>query len=1476
MGSAAVAPAAHTPWALQLGVVLTCLLATTCHGLNHEGWLLLTLKKQMVDTFHHLDDWNPGDPSPCGWKGVNCSSGSTPAVVSLNLSNMNLSGTVDPSIGGLTELTNLDLSFNGFSGTIPAEIGNCSKLTGLYLNNNQFQGTIPPELGKLTMMITFNLCNNKLFGPIPDEIGNMASLEDLVGYSNNLSGSIPHTIGRLKNLKTVRLGQNAISGNIPVEIGECLNLVVFGLAQNKLGGPLPKEIGKLTLMTDLILWGNQLSGVIPPEIGNCINLRTIALYDNNLVGPIPATIGNIQNLQRLYLYRNLLNGTIPLEIANLSLAEEIDFSENVLTGGVPKEFGKIPRLYLLYLFQNQLTGPIPTELCVLKNLSKLDLSINTLSGPIPACFQYMSRLIQLQLFNNMLSGDIPPRFGIYSRLWVVDFSNNNITGQIPRDLCRQSNLILLNLGANKLIGNIPHGITRCKSLVQLRLADNSLTGSFPTDLCNLVNLTTIELGRNKFNGPIPPQIGNCKALQRLDLTNNYFTSELPQEIGNLSKLVVFNISSNRLGGSIPLEIFNCTMLQRLDLSQNSFEGSLPNEVGSLPQLELLSFADNRLSGQIPPILGKLSHLTALQIGGNQFSGGIPKELGLLSSLQIAMNLSYNNLSGNIPSELGNLALLENLFLNNNKLTGEIPDTFANLSSLLEFNVSYNNLTGALPTVPLFDNMASTCFLGNKGLCGGQLGKCGSESVSSSQSSNSGSPPLGKVIAIVAAVIGGISLILIVIIVYHMRKPLETVAPLQDKQIFSAGSNMQVSTKDAYTFQELVSATNNFDESCVIGRGACGTVYRAILKAGQTIAVKKLASNREGSNTDNSFRAEILTLGKIRHRNIVKLYGFIYHQGSNLLLYEYMPRGSLGELLHGQSSSSLDWETRFMIALGAAEGLSYLHHDCKPRIIHRDIKSNNILLDENFEAHVGDFGLAKVIDMPYSKSMSAIAGSYGYIAPEYAYTMKVTEKSDIYSYGVVLLELLTGRAPVQPLELGGDLVTWVKNYIRDNSLGPGILDKNLDLEDKTSVDHMIEVLKIALLCTSMSPYDRPPMRNRPLPPNRTPHPHHQFTMAAEEGRSPHVVLFPFLAHGHIPAFLRLAGHLQALRPGLAVTLVSTQRILGSLSLPATSPPIQLHALPFAPADHGLPDGAHSLADLHVHQFITFFQASESLRPAFDGFVAGIRSPVCIIADAFFAWTADVARARGASHAVFLPGGAFGNAVFFSVWEHLPHTLTAGDEFPLLPDFPDVVLHRTQIPPYMLAATGADPWTAFFRRVIPSCRKTDAVLVNTVQQLEPSGLDMLRASFGVQTWPIGPILAAPAPSKSRDDDDITIIQWLDAHPRRSVLYISFGSQNSISIRQMTELALGLEASGWPFIWAVRPPLGFDPKDGFDPEWLPAGFEDRMAARASGRGLVVRGWAPQARILAHPSTGAFLTHCGNNSRLALVVEMRQRTRS
>lgn len=230
-----------------------------------------------------------------------------------------------------------------------------------------------------------------------------------------------------------------------------------------------------------------------------------------------------------------------------------------------------------------------------------------------------------------------------------------------------------------------------------------------------------------------------------------------------------------------------------------------------------------------------------------------------------------------------------------------------------------------------------------------------------------------------AAVGGVSLILIAIILYFMGRPAQPVPSTITNESSSPESDIYFPPKEGFTLQDLVESTKNFHDSYVVGRGACGTVYKAVMHTGQTIAVKRLASNREGNNIENSFQAEILTLGKIRHRNIVKLYGFCHHQGSNLLLYEYMAKGSLGELLHGPSCS-LEWPTRYMIALGAAEGLAYLHHDCRARIVHRDIKSNNILLDDNFEAHVGDFGLAKVIDMPQSKSMSAVAGSYGYIAP----------------------------------------------------------------------------------------------------------------------------------------------------------------------------------------------------------------------------------------------------------------------------------------------------------------------------------------------------------------------------------------------------------------------------------------------------------------------------------------------------------------
>ncbi|KAG0450644.1 hypothetical protein HPP92_026833, partial [Vanilla planifolia] len=255
-------------------------------------------------------------------------------------------------------------------------------------------------------------------------------------------------------------------------------------------------------------------------------------------------------------------------------------------------------------------------------------------------------------------------------------------------------------------------------------------------------------------------------------------------------------------------------------------------------------------------------------------------------------------------------------------------------------------------------------------------------------------------------------------------------------------------KAGITYQKLLAATDCFSEASVIGSGACGTVHKAVMHDGTIIAVKKLKPHGECSSIDSD---------------------------SNLILYEYMANGSLGELLHGNREMPLlDWNTRYNIALGAAEGLRYLHCHCKPKIIHRDIKSNNILLDDLMEAHVGDFGLAKVIDLSNSKTVSAVAGSYGYIAPEYAFTMKVTEKCDVYSFGVVLLELITGQPAVQPLDQGGDLVNWVRRSLHNTKPPYPTFDNRLDLSMRSSVEEISLVLKIALFCTSESPFDRPTM------------------------------------------------------------------------------------------------------------------------------------------------------------------------------------------------------------------------------------------------------------------------------------------------------------------------------------------------------------------------------------------------------------------
>ncbi|KAJ9164402.1 hypothetical protein P3X46_023980 [Hevea brasiliensis] len=375
------------------------------------------------------------------------------------------------------------------------------------------------------------------------------------------------------------------------------------------------------------------------------------------------------------------------------------------------------------------------------------------------------------------------------------------------------------------------------------------------------------------------------------------------------------------------------------------------------------------------------------------------------------------------------------------------------------------------------------------------------------------------------------------------------------------------------------------------------------------------------------------------------------------------------------------------------------------------------------------------------------------------------------------------------------------------------------------------------------------------------------------RKENIVMFPFMAQGHIIPFLALALHIERTR-NYDITFVNTSLNVKKLkySLPPNSS-IRLLEIPFDSSDHGLPPHTENTDVLSYPLIIRLLQASTSLEPAFRKLIQDItceqggHPPLCVIADIFFGWTATVAKDLGVFHAVFSGAGGYGLACYYSVWLSLPHRKTKSDEFELQ-DFKEVSkLQVTQLPLSILEADGTDPWSVFQRKNLPAWMDSNGILFNTVEEFDQIGLSYFRRKLGRPAWAVGPVLLSTE-NRARSGIEAGITtdlckEWLDTKPENSVLYISFGSHNTIASSQMMQLAMALEASGKNFIWVVRPPIGFDINSEFrSNEWLPEGFEERI--KESGRGLLVHKWAPQVEILSHKSTCAFLSHCGWNSTL------------
>ncbi|KAG2585902.1 hypothetical protein PVAP13_5NG009100 [Panicum virgatum] len=665
---------------------------------------------------------------------------------------------------------------------------------------------------------------------------------------------------------------------------------------------------------------------------------------------------------------------------------------------------------------NRLHGAIPEDLFHAPSLETLHLYANVLTGPVPESIARAPSLVELRLFANSLNGTLPADLGRNTPLVCLDISDNAISGEIPPGICDRGELEELLMLDNMLSGRIPDALGRCRRLRRVRLSNNRLAGDVPDAVWGLPHMSLLELNDNHLTGQIFPVIAGAANLSKLVLSNNRLTGAIPAEIGSLSKLYELSAGGNMLSGPLPSSLGGLAELGRLVLRNNSLSGQLLRGIQSWKKLSELNLAENGFTGSIPPELGDLPVLNYLDLSGNELSGEVPVQL-------------------------------ENLKLN-------------------QFNVSNNQLHGPLPPQYATEAYRSS-FLGNPELCGEIAGLCGGDSQGRSKH-QSGLAWMMRSIFIFAAAI----LVAGVAWFYWRYRTFNRSKLRADRSKWTLTSFHKLS----FSEYEILDC---LDEDNVIGSGASGKVYKAVLSNGEVVAVKKLWSaaaakkngggEGSGSAADDSFEAEVRTLGKIRHKNIVKLWCCCAHKECKLLVYEYMPNGSLGDVLHSIKAGLLDWGTRYKIALDAAEGLSYLHHDCVPAIVHRDVKSNNILLDAELSARVADFGVAKVVE---AKSMSVIAGSCGYIAPEYAYTLRVNEKSDTYSFGVVLLELVTGKPPVDPEFGEKDLVKWVRGTLEQKQGVEHVLDSRLDMRFK---EEMVRVLQIGLLCASSLPINRPAMR-----------------------------------------------------------------------------------------------------------------------------------------------------------------------------------------------------------------------------------------------------------------------------------------------------------------------------------------------------------------------------------------------------------------
>ncbi|KZV19450.1 putative LRR receptor-like serine/threonine-protein kinase-like [Dorcoceras hygrometricum] len=793
------------------------------------------------------------------------------------------------------------------------------------------------------------------------------------------------------------------------------------------------------------------------------------------------------NVVKIVLWDTGLGGVLSPALSGLKFLRTLTLYGNKFTGNIPFEYGEIDSLWKINLSSNALSGSIPEFLGDLPNLRLLDLSRNGYNGEIPsALFKNCYKTKFVSLAHNNLSGSIPVSVGNCSNLEGIDLSFNGLSGGLPSEICDIPGMLYLSVRSNLLSGSVRDQVSNCENLELLDLGSNMFTGVAPFEVLGLANITYFNVSWNGFQGEIP-DVETCSgALEVFDVSGNELYGEIPSGITNCSGLKYLDLSFNNLNGSIPADIANMKKLLVIRLASNTIDGTIPTQFGSIEWLEVLDLHSLKLGGEIPDEIIKCQFLLELDVSGNYLEGDIPQNLDNMTYLLI-LDLHHNWLNGSIPLTIANLSNLRSLDLSENMFSGPIPSKLENLKNLTHFNVSYNNLSGSIPSIQTIQSFGPSSFSHNPGLCGAPL-----ESMCST-----GTPPTSKkpklsvsaIIAIVAAALiaTGVCVITVINMKARGRRREDETMVVESTPLASSDSNVVIGKLVLFSkslpakYEDWEAGTKALlDKECLIGGGSVGTVYKTTFEGGVSIAVKKLETLGRIRNQDE-FEHEIGRLGNLQHPNIVEIQGYYWSSSMQLILSEFIPNGNLYENLHGLSypgtstgagNPELDWARRFRIAVGTARALAYLHNDCKPPVLHLNIKSTNILLDENYMAKISDYGLGKLLPLLDNYGRTKVHNAVGYIAPELAQSSRLSDKCDVYSFGVVLLELVTGRKPVESPTANEVVILceYVRVLIEQGSTSD-CFDRRLR---GFTENELIQVMKLGLICTYESPSRRPSM------------------------------------------------------------------------------------------------------------------------------------------------------------------------------------------------------------------------------------------------------------------------------------------------------------------------------------------------------------------------------------------------------------------